>query len=147
MRKIDLKNYDPNMTVGDLIKEVDKREKDKEKEIIEKDNQICSLYRGSYLKRLTDCHLFGKTLGVIHIGEISFGAMSTSWERLYSIKSGTKITFNRMGIGKIEQSGNTLYSEKELNEFKIIDESEFRLWRGRWNYIKEKLKSILSEEL
>jgi hypothetical protein len=146
IRITDLESMDKDLTVGDLLKNLKEKSQKEEESIKERDVSIVSTYTESFLKRVNPDRIFGETLEVLHIGRIQYSTMDTSWNRLYSIESGTLLTFSKRDIGLINQSGQTTYSEKELNEFEIISVEEFREFSKKFSEIKGILTSFIRQE-
>lgn len=140
-----LKEYDDSFTLGQLISKLEQEEISAKQIETEKINKVKEDFKDVYLKRIYDCNLFGKTLEIYHIEEITDSTMCTDYSLSYFV-SGTKIAFSSQDINfrKLKEN-NTLdtISEKDLREMKIISRDEYYYYKTSYNEIRRQLDNLI----
>lgn len=140
-----LKEYDNSVTVGQLICKLEQEEisaKQKETEEIEK---VKKDFKDVYLKRIFDCDLFGDTLQIFHIEEITNTSKTTQYKTIYYFK-GSRLSFDKTGTNKIEIFGNDSYhtfSFEDLNDMVVIGKKEYVDYIQHHEQITESLNSLI----
>lgn len=140
-----LKEYPSDLTLSELIvklEEVNKEELDKEEKLFE---SIKLKYKNSYLKRFNDKSIFGKTLEVFNIIEITDKSRTTDWKFVYFVK-GTRISFCKRDLYINDLKGNRVdetFTQKQLSEMTKISEIEYMEYLKEFNNITNRLKSLI----
>ncbi len=140
-----LEQFDDNVTVGQVIKKIkgDLAENNKEEESTFR--RVQEEYKDSYLKFLDPDALFGRTLNVYHIEEITAKEKSTDWETFYTLK-GNKLEFTKREVFELGMNGEDIhhsFSETQLKEMTKITEKEFKDYVFEYERIKGKLAKII----
>jgi hypothetical protein len=137
--------YDENLTIAQLKKaiELDKiAEQEKEKEEIAR---VKKTFYNVYLKEIEDCRLFGKTLKVYHIVEITDSGRCEDWSLFYHV-AGTKISFSKSDIRhrrfNPERVDDT-FSEEDLISMTQITKEEFNSYEKQYIEISTILNSLI----
>lgn len=140
-----INKYDENLTVAQLKKAIEQDEISAKQIETEKINKVKEDFKDVYLKKIYDCNLFGKTLEIYHIEEITDSTMCTDYSLSYFV-SGTKIAFSSQDINfrKLKEN-NTLdtISEKDLREMKIISRDEYYYYKTSYNEIIRQLDNLI----
>jgi hypothetical protein len=141
----DLANYNENLTIAQLKKAIELEratEKEKEKEEI---NRVKKTFYNIYLKETTDCTIFGKTLNIYHIIEITDSGRCEDWSLFYHA-IGTKIAFTKSDIRHMRLNPERVdysFSEKELTSMTQITKEEFNSYEKQYIEISTILNSLI----
>jgi hypothetical protein len=140
-----INKYDENLTVAQLKKAIEQDEISAKQIETEKINKVKEDFKDVYLKRIYDCNLFGKTLQVFHIEEVTDSTKCTDYSLSYFV-SGTKIAFSPQDINlrKLKEK-NTLdiISEKDLREMTSITEDGYYYYKTKYNEIRRQLDNLI----
>jgi len=134
-------------TIGEAKVLIQNEIKEQENQRVVQDELVVNKFNGTYLKRIAPDKLFGDTLEVIQVTGVKPETYTTDWERTFGLK-GRIITFDRLHIHSREFSeGNVSasYTEKTLDTFQVIDETEFLLYVVEYNKINSTLQTLLAE--
>lgn len=140
-----LKEEDSSLTIGEFIKKIEVQEKER---IVNENAEYQSVkekYNNTYLKRIDDKSIFGRTLQVFYIIEIADKGKTTEYNNIYFIRGG-KLTFNKRGINIFDMSGTSAdeaFTEKQLSEMTKISEDDYMGYLNEYNSITNKLKSLI----
>jgi hypothetical protein len=140
-----LEQFDDNITVGHVkrIIKSDIKEKDLEEEY--SFDRVKEKYNNSYLKIIDADALFGRTLNVYHIEEITAKEKSTDWELYYRVR-GKKLEFTEREVFELTMNGTDIhysFSEMQLKEMTKISEKDFKDYVFECDRIKSKLAKII----
>lgn len=140
-----LEEFDDNVTVGQVIKKIreDQKEKDLEEEYIF--DALKEEYNDSYLKVIEQDGLFGRTLSVHHIQEITSKERTTDWELIFNIK-GRRFQFTPnevFGADVDEERAYSSFSAQGLKAMTKITEKDFNDYVFKYKEIKDKLAKII----
>jgi hypothetical protein len=140
--------YDENLTVAQL-KQVIKADqisaKQSETEEIER---VKKDFKDVYLKRVDNCDLFGDTLEIYHIKEITDTNKTTDYTLIYHINA-EKLSFTYKGVNFQHIKGDNVYhtfSEKDLRGMLVIDKEEFEKYNFKYNEISKILTNLVKEK-
>lgn len=139
-----LKNYDDNLTVSELRKQIEDSAQKKKLKENKEFKTLKDKYKNSYLKRVRNCQFFGKVLEVYYIGEITERAMTEEWKFVYGAK-GFKISFSKINFSLKEVKPSDHFSPKELKEMTVITEDEYRNYRDIHSEFEMELSKLLEE--
>lgn len=137
--------YDENLTITQLreaIKQDEISAKQKETEEIDKAKES---FKDMFLKRIRNCNLFGETLQVYHIEEITGHTMCDDFSLSYFVK-GSKISFSPRDINfRKLKYGDTYdaFSALELRKMTVISREEFDEYNWIYNDISRRLTDLI----
>lgn len=137
--------YDENLTIAQFKEAIERDEisaKQKETEEIDKTRER---FKNMYLKRVHNCNLFGETLEVYHIEEITGHTMCDDFTLSYFAK-GSKISFSPRDINfRKLKYGDTYdtFSALELRKMTIISREEFDEYNWIYNDISRRLTDLI----
>lgn len=140
-----LEEFDDNVTVGQVIKKIKRDLAENTKEEESAFQRIREEYKDSYLKFLDADALFGRTLSVYHIEEVTAKERDTDWELCYTVK-GKKVEFTNREVFELNMNGTDVYhsfSEMQLKELTKITEKDFKDYVFEYDRIKNKLAKII----
>ena len=137
--------YDENLTIAQFKKaiEADKRIADQKE--VDDLNQLKEEFANTYLKVIDEESMFGKTLNIYHIKEITRTERCSDWSLFYYVK-GTKISFSERDAycrtlkPKKDRYG---FSEEELREMTKITKEEYNEYTNQYSAIKTMLTNIV----
>ena len=140
-----ISKYDENLTIAQLKKaiEADKRIADQKE--IDDLNQIKEEFGNTYLKFLDEEHMFGKTLNIYHIKEITRTERCEDWSLVYYAK-GSKISFSeREAYSRVFKPNTThdSFSKEELREMTKITKQEYDKYVSQYSAIRLTLTNIV----
>jgi len=138
----DLEKYDENLTLAEfkqVIKHKEEAVKNKEEETF---SSIKKEFKNIYLKRIYKCPIYGKTLEVHHIEDITTKERTTDWELIYTV-IGTKLSFSSRDVN-YRVLVNTKFTEKDLRAMEIITLSNHIEYMDRYNDISEQLEQLIN---
>ena len=97
-----------------------------------------------YLKRIEDCNLFGKTLEIYHIEEITDSTKCTDYSLSYFVR-GTKIAFSSQDINfrKLQEDTTDAFSEEDLRQMTSITEDGYYYYKTKYNEIRRQLDNLI----
>ena len=140
-----LEKYDENLTIAKLKEaiQVAKAVEDQKK----KDdlNQLKQEFANTYLKIIDEEHMFGKTLNVYHIKDITRTERCTDWSLVYYAK-GSKLSFSERDIFYRTFKPNTTYdsfSKDDLKEMTKITKEEYDEYMKQYSVITAMLTEIV----
>ena len=139
-----LEQFDDNVTVGQAISKLKQDEiSAKQKETGEID-KVKKDFKNVYLKRIYDCDLFGETLQVFHIIEITGYAKSYDCNSFYFV-TGSRLAFSPQDINfrKLQENTTDTFSEEELREMTKITVYEYRKYKAKYNVLTNELKNLI----
>ena len=138
-----LSKYNENLTLFQ-VKTIILEEKQNEKQKEEKEFQeIKNKFNNTYVKIINNDRIFGKTIEIYQIEEITGRERTTDWIFIYSFK-GNLISFSKKYINYNEDFWS--FSKEELEEAEIISESQYNLYLKQYQEIENKLQNILDNE-
>jgi hypothetical protein len=138
-----LNKYYENLTLFQ-VKTIILEEKQNEKQKEEKEFQeIKNKFNNTYIKKINNDRIFGKTIEIYQIEEITGRERTTDWIFIYSFK-GNLISFSKKYINYNEDFWS--FSKEELEEAEIISESQYNLYLKQYQEIENKLQNILDNE-
>ena len=108
-------------------------------------NQLKQEFANTYLKIVDEEHIFGKTLNIYHIKEITSTERCTDWSLIYHVK-GTKLVFSERDsyCRTLNPNKDRLgFYEEELKEMIKITKDEFKEYMNKHSVIKSMLTEIL----
>lgn len=142
-----LGEYSDDLTIGELKNHLmsarDKAKLEEEREI----NKVKTDFNGTYLKTFED-GIFGKTLEVIHIEEITNQTKNTDWEFCYYVR-GEVIRFNsREVFFKVfdEHKVFDTFTEKQLRNMLVITKEEYDTYIKTYDRIRGELIELVKCE-
>jgi hypothetical protein len=100
---------------------------------------------GQVIKRIYDCDLFGETLQVFHILEITDVNKNIDYEMVYNYKGG-RLSFEANGVGFQNIDGDDAYHsfyEEDLRKMKVISREEFDEYNWIYNDILRRLTDLI----
>jgi hypothetical protein len=146
MRLIEkLKQYEPSLTVEELIEKVENEYKEAIAEEEHDFHRIAEEFKGTYLRRIDKEALFGETLEVYYIKNITNKARTTDWKLTYYVE-GDKIAFAARDLYTRKLSGKDVsdtFSEEELKGMEVISEKEYYQYVNEYDNISYLLKSLV----
>jgi hypothetical protein len=138
-----LNKYDENLTlfqVKTIILEEKQNEKQKEENEFQ---EIKNKFNNTYIKKINNDRIFGKTIEIYQIEEITGRERTTDWIFIYSFK-GNLISFSKKYINYDENFWS--FSKKELEQAEIINESQYNLYLNQYQEVENKFQNILDNE-
>ena len=138
-----LSKYNENLTlfqVKTIILEEKQNEKQKEENEFQ---EIKNKFNNTYIKRINNDRIFGKTIEIYQIEEITGRERTTDWIFIYSFK-GNLISFSKKYINYDENFWS--FSKKELEQAEIINESQYNLYLNQYQEVENKFQNILDNE-
>lgn len=139
--------YDENLTIAQLKEAIKQDEiSAKEKETAEID-KVKEDFKDVYLKRMYDCDLFGETLQVFHMLEITGCAKSYDCKSFY-FATGSRIAFSQQDINfrKLQENTTDTFSEEELRAMIKISIYDYKKYKAKYNEISNELKNLTKWE-
>lgn len=141
-----ISKYDENLTIAQF-KEAIELEQISAKQIeTEEIDTVKKEFKDVYLKRVYDCDLFGKTLEVYHIEEITDSTKCTDYSLAYFVR-GTKIAFSPQDINfrKLkEKNTSDTFSGEELISMQKIFKEDFHSYLQKFNEISNELINLVN---
>ena len=138
----DLEKYDENLTLAEfkqVIKHKEEAVKNKEEETF---SSIKKEFKNISLKRIYKCPIYGKTLEVHHIEDITTKERTTDWELIYTV-IGIRLSFSSRDVN-YRVLVNTKFTEKDLRAMEIITASNYIEYMDRYNDISEQLEQLIN---
>ncbi len=143
-----LKKQDPTKTVGELIDELDKAKKEAKLKEDEEFSKVNLFFKDSYLKYYDDDGIFGPTLHILRIVEVTDRHRCEDWSFHYGFK-GHKMSFSGRDInlrefieGRVDQT----YSFDKLKKMTRITHDEYMEFRMAYEEISDTLETILENK-
>lgn len=124
----ELQAYDENLTVKEVILQINEREV--------QDDIISKKYKNSYLKMVDECPYFGSTIQVFKIESLEI-------VKGKYILDGEAISLREESMYKTNASSHE-FSAEELEQMEVITKEEYRRYVGYHKTIKEQLKIPMS---
>lgn len=140
-----LEQFDDNVAVGQVISKLKQDEISAQQKETEEIDKVKKDFKNVYLKRIYDCDLFGETLQVFHILEITETRKTIDYETVYNYK-GNKLSFEANGINFQTIDGDDVYHsfyEEELRKMTVIGREEYNVYNNHYSYIKTKLIDLI----
>jgi hypothetical protein len=137
--------YDENLTIAQLKKAIESDKRIADQKEIDDLNQLKQEFANTYLKIVDEEHIFGKTLNIYHIKEITSTERCTDWSLIYHVK-GTKLSFSERDsyCRTLNPNKDRLgFYEEELKEMIKITKDEFKEYMNKHSVIKSMLTEIL----
>ena len=137
--------YDENLTIAQLKKAIESDKRIADQKEIDDLNQLKQEFANTYLKIVDEEHIFGKTLNIYHIKEITSTERCTDWSLVYHVK-GTKLSFSERDSYCRTLNPNKDrfgFSEEELKEMIKITKDEFKEYMNQHSVIKSMLTNII----
>ena len=137
--------YDETLTIVQLKKAIELEEISAKQKETEEIDTVKKDFKDVYLKRIYDCDLFGETLQLFHILEITSTHKTIDYITVYAYKGG-RLSFERNGIAYQTVYGDDIYysfSEKELRQMTIITKEEHDKYNWHYNEISKKLTDLI----
>lgn len=137
--------YDESLTIAQLKKAIESDKRIADQKEIDDLNQIKEEFANTYLKVIDEESMFGKTLNIYHIKEITRTERCSDWSLFYYVK-GTKISFSERDVycrtlkPKKDRYG---FSEEELREMTKITKEEYNEYTNQYSAIKTMLTNIV----
>jgi len=138
----DLEKYDENLTLAEfkqVIKHKEEAIKNKEEETF---SSIKNEFKNICLKRFYKCPIYGKTLEVYHIEELTHKERTDQWSLIYTVV-GTKLSFSRRDVN-YRSLINEKFSEKDLRAMEVICELEHKSYMSKYDKISKQLEKLIS---
>lgn len=140
-----LKEMKPDMTISELINDIETKNNEKETNDTLIRKQIIDKYTGKYLKIHEPNGIFGENLDVYKIDSIKSIGYDTDFIELYGI-TGIKITFSNRDLAMFDihgECGNS-FSYEQLEQGEIIDYIDYNFYISQYNQITNTLKHIMN---
>lgn len=140
-----LEKYDKNLTVQELIERLQSEQDKVEQEEQGRIDSYRTKYKESYLKKIDEDSIFGKTLNVYYIMRLEGTGKNEDWETFYHI-SGNKLSFSPRDInfrGLDPQRVQDTFTEKQLDSMQVITKEEYKQHELKYYQITKELKSII----
>ena len=137
--------YDENLTIAELKKAIESDKRIADQKEIDDLNQLKQEFANTYLKIVDEEHIFGKTLNIYHIKEITSTERCTDWSLVYHVK-GTKLSFSERDSYCRTLNPNKDrfgFSEEELKEMIKITKDEYKEYMNQHSVIKSMLTNII----
>lgn len=137
--------YDENLTITQLreaIKQEEISAKQKETEEIDK---VKKDFSNTYLKKLDEHPLFGKTLNIYHLKNYVRSERTTDWSLIYYFE-GSKTSFSERDIHRGDFNpdicGNS-FSAEELRGMTKISSYEYKKYKAKYSELTNELKNLM----
>lgn len=142
-----LRDMQPDMTIGELIASVDKKNKEKEDKDAHIRKIISEHYTGKYIKMYDGTGIFGESLEIYKIDSIKSVGYDTDYNELYGI-TGTKISFSKRDVAKFDVKGeiSNSFSYADLQQATVIQYERYVDYLDEYNKITTTLKKLLDEQ-
>ena len=137
--------YDQNLTIAQLREAIENDRRIAEQKEVDDFNQIKKEFANTYLKVIDKERLFGKTLNVYHIKEVTRTERCTDWSLVYYVK-GSKLSFSERDIFYRTFKPNTTYdsfSKDDLKEMTKITKEEYDEYMKQYSVITAMLTEIV----
>jgi hypothetical protein len=137
--------YDQNLTIAQLREAIENDRRIAEQKEVDDFNQIKEEFVDTYLKVIDKEHMFGKTLNVYHIEEITRTERCTDWSLVYYAK-GSKLSFSERDIFYRTFKPNTThnsFSKEDLKEMTKITKEEYDEYMNQYSVITAMLTEIV----
>ena len=139
-----LEEYSDDLTIGELknqlMSAIDKAKLEEENEI----NKVKAKFNGTYLKTFEES-VFGKTLKVIHIEEITNQTRTTNWDLCYYVR-GEVIIFNSREVFFKKFDEHKIFdtfTEERLSDMEVITKEEYDTYVNKYDRIHSELKELI----
>ena len=137
--------YDENLTIAQLKEAIELEQKSEKEEEEKGVNTIVKDFSNTYLKKLDEHSLFGRTLRIYNLRNYIRSERTTDWNLTYYFE-GTEIAFSERDIYKNDfnpdRCGNS-FSEEELRSMAIITKEEYNAYNNHYEHIRTKLKDLI----
>lgn len=143
-----LKEMKPDMTIGELIYNIEKKNKEQEAENLLLVETVIEQYTGKYLKIYEPNGVFGENLEIYKIDSIKSIGYDADFNRLFGI-IGTKISFSNRDLVMFEihaECGNS-FSYKQLQEGELIEFIDYTFYKIKYTEITNTLKNIINGKI
>ena len=141
----EIKNLGYDIKLSDLKENLRKEINYYDADIIVDEAEVINKFTGAYLKILeTDNPLFGEQLKVVKVTSIEIEGYNTDYERMYKCK-GEILSFTNNHIFCNPLERNRLMSEKNIREYEVIDEGEYRDYKFKYDNFKKMMSEILDD--
>ena len=147
-----IKNQDPNITVGELIKIIESEYEKSEQERSDKINSTIDMYKGKSLLFEDKGSIYNWDFEIIKIDDMTYSSMTTDYDISFGT-IGKRISIHNGGFYTRELNPNMSYdqySTKKLNKGTIIDDFIYQKFYDKimdiekdMDIIKNELKSII----
>lgn len=139
-----LKDMKPDMTIGELVFNIEKKNKEKEDKDTLIRETVIKHYTGKYIKMYDGDGLFGETIEIYKIDSIKSVGYDTGYNELYGI-TGTKLRFSKRDLSKYEVNGSTSdsFSYADLQQATMIQYEHYVDYLDEYNKITTTLKNLL----
>ena len=140
-----ISKYDETLTIAQLKEAIELEQISAKQKETEEIGTVKKDFKDIYLKRIYDCDLFGETLQLFHILEITDTHKTTDYKTVYEYK-GSKLSFERNGIAYQTIYGDDVYysfSEEDLRQMTVITKEEYNKYNWHYNEISKKLDDLI----
>jgi hypothetical protein len=137
--------YDQNLTIAQLREAIENDRRIAEQKEVDDFNQIKKEFANTYLKVIDKERLFGKTLNVYHIKEVTRTERCTDWSLVYYVK-GSKLSFSERDIFYRTFKPDTThdsFSKDDLKEMTKITKEEYDEYMKQYSVITAMLTEIV----
>ena len=141
--------YDENLTIAQLKEAIKADQISAKKNETEEITRVKKDFKDVYLKRIYNCDLFGETLEIFHIKEITDINKTTEYINIYSIDA-QKISFTYEGVNFRHLKGDSCYhtfSEKDLRDMVVISKEDFDTYNYKYNELNRMLTNLIKNEI
>lgn len=142
-----LRDMKPDMTIGELVASIDKKNKEKEDKDAIIRQTVIDHYTGKFIKIYKSDGLFGPSLEIYKIDSINSVGYDTNFIELYGI-TGTKLNFSKRDVAKYAVKGECShsFSYKDLQQATVIQYERYVDYLDEYNKITTTLKKLLDEQ-
>jgi hypothetical protein len=140
-----LKEYDDNLSVGQLKKKIIADQEATRKEENTTYERVKNDFSNTYLKRVNQESLFGKQLEVYHIDTITDKTRTEDWNFVFFVK-GSRVSFSARDLNFTHIKGDRTYetfSEDSLNKMEKITQEEYQYYLNKYTEITSNLKTLI----
>jgi hypothetical protein len=142
-----LKNMKPDMTIGELVNSIEKKNKEQEDKNALIRKTVIDNYTGKYIKIHEENGIFGESLEIYKIDSIKSVGYDTDYNELYGIK-GTKISFSKRDLSmyKVKGECSDSFSYANLQQATLIQYENYVEYLDEYNKITTTLKNLIDEQ-
>lgn len=142
-----LRDMKSDMTIGELVASIDKKNKEKEDKDALIRQTVISHYTGKYIRIYDSDGLFGPSLEIYKIDSIKSVGYDTDYNELYGI-TGTKLNFSERDVAMFPVKGECShsFSYKDLQQATVIQYERYAQYLDEYNKITTTLKKLLDEQ-
>jgi hypothetical protein len=144
-----LQEQDAQLTVGELVQKIKADQAKAELKDQDKINSYRTKYKESYLKKIDEDSIFGKTINIYYIMRLEGTGKNTDWKTFYHV-SGNKISFSSQNInfrGLDPQRVDDSFTAEKLDSMQVITKDEYLKYHEQYFQIQESLNKIINKDL